>query len=160
MPASRSTSAIPTALGSAARTRTPTGCRPVLPEGDRPERARRGRSRGGGHRPQRATPQDAGLANSGRSTGRGPPISADKQCCDDRLNPPRSSGPTGATRSTATAPAVKSRACGPPGEDDDVQVLWWRGTSWATPGDFGPLIMPLHEALNFVATEDFFWIGA
>jgi hypothetical protein len=48
----------------------------------------------------------------------------------------------------------------PTGEDDDVQVLWWRGTSWATPGDFGPLIMPLDEALNFVATGDFFWIGA
>jgi hypothetical protein len=48
----------------------------------------------------------------------------------------------------------------PTGEDDDVQVLWWRGTSWATPGDFGPLIMPLHEALNFVATGDFFWINA
>jgi hypothetical protein len=43
---------------------------------------------------------------------------------------------------------------------EDVQVLWWRGTSWATPGDFGPLIMPLDEALNFVATRDFFWINA
>jgi hypothetical protein len=40
------------------------------------------------------------------------------------------------------------------------RLLWWRGTGWATPGDFGPLIMPLDEALNFVATEDFFWIGA
>ena len=48
----------------------------------------------------------------------------------------------------------------PTGEDNDVQVLWRRGTSWATPGDFGPLIMPLDEALNFVATGDFFWIGA
>jgi hypothetical protein len=48
----------------------------------------------------------------------------------------------------------------PTGENDDVQVLWWRGTGWATPGDFGPLIMPLNEALNFVATESFFWIGA
>ena len=48
----------------------------------------------------------------------------------------------------------------PTGEDDDVQVLWWRGTSWATPGGFGPLIMPLDEALNFVATGDFFWINA
>src|SRR5215208_6210526 len=48
----------------------------------------------------------------------------------------------------------------PTGENDDVQVLWWRGAGWATPGDFGPLIMPLNEALNFVATESFFWIGA
>jgi len=48
----------------------------------------------------------------------------------------------------------------PTGENDDVQVLWWRGTVWATPGDFGPLIMPLNQALNFVATESFFWISA
>src|SRR3954454_7499560 len=48
----------------------------------------------------------------------------------------------------------------PTGENDDVQILWWRGAGWATPGDFGPLIMPLNEALNFVATESFFWIGA
>jgi hypothetical protein len=41
-----------------------------------------------------------------------------------------------------------------------VQVLWWRHEAWATPGDFGPVIMPLNEALDFVATESFFWIGA
>jgi len=28
------------------------------------------------------------------------------------------------------------------------------------PGDFGPVILPLDEALDFVATESFFWIGA
>src|SRR3954464_14721835 len=48
----------------------------------------------------------------------------------------------------------------PTGGGDDGQGLGWRGPSWATPGDFGPLIMPLNEALNFVATGDFFWIGA
>ena len=41
-----------------------------------------------------------------------------------------------------------------------MQVLWWRREVWATPGDFGPVIMPLNEALDFVATESFFWIGA
>jgi hypothetical protein len=41
-----------------------------------------------------------------------------------------------------------------------VQVLWWRGEAWAAPGDFGPVIMPLGESLNFVATESFLWIGA
>ena len=44
----------------------------------------------------------------------------------------------------------------PTGEGDDVQVLWWRHEAWATPGDFGPVIMPLNEALDFVATESFF----
>ena len=48
----------------------------------------------------------------------------------------------------------------PTGENDDGQVLWWRGAGWATPRDFGPLIMPLNEALNFGATESFCWIGA
>ncbi|MCW2240783.1 hypothetical protein [Azospirillum canadense] len=48
----------------------------------------------------------------------------------------------------------------PTGRDDAVQVLWWRSTAWAAPGDFGPVIMPLDEALDFIATEGFFWINA
>ena len=48
----------------------------------------------------------------------------------------------------------------PTGKSDDVQVLWWRHEARATPSDFGPVIMPLNEALDFVATESFFWIGA
>jgi len=48
----------------------------------------------------------------------------------------------------------------PTGKEDTVQVLWWRREAWATPGDFGPLSLPLDEALNFVATQDFFWINA
>src|SRR5215217_3681814 len=48
----------------------------------------------------------------------------------------------------------------PTGKADNVQVLWWRRETWATPGDFGPLILPLDEALEFVATEGFFWINA
>ena len=47
----------------------------------------------------------------------------------------------------------------PTGKSDDVQILWWCHEAWATPGDFGPVIMPLNEALDFVATEGFFWIG-
>ena len=39
-------------------------------------------------------------------------------------------------------------------------VLWWRREAWATPGDFGLLTLPLDEALDFVATEGFFWINA
>ena len=48
----------------------------------------------------------------------------------------------------------------PTGKDDEVQVLWWRRNAWGTPGDFGPVIMPLDEALSFVVTESFFWIRA
>ena len=48
----------------------------------------------------------------------------------------------------------------PTGEGDEVQVLWWRGQAWTALGDFGPLIMPLDQALEFIATKDFFWINA
>jgi hypothetical protein len=48
----------------------------------------------------------------------------------------------------------------PTGQEDEVQVLWWRNEAWAAPGDFGPIVMPLDQALEFVATESFFWINA
>jgi hypothetical protein len=48
----------------------------------------------------------------------------------------------------------------PTGGGDRVQVLWWRRDAWGAPGDFGPVIMPLDEALAFVASEGFFWIQA
>jgi hypothetical protein len=48
----------------------------------------------------------------------------------------------------------------PTGEGDRVQVLWWRREAWGAPGDFGPVIMPLDDALAFIASEGFFWIQA
>jgi hypothetical protein len=48
----------------------------------------------------------------------------------------------------------------PTGDGDKVQVMWWRQTAWAAPGDFGPVVMPLDQALQFIATEGFFWINA
>jgi hypothetical protein len=48
----------------------------------------------------------------------------------------------------------------PTGKEDNVQVLWWRRATWATPGDSGSLILPLDAALDYVATEGFFWINA
>ena len=35
----------------------------------------------------------------------------------------------------------------PTGDGDCVQVLWWRREAWGAPSDFGPVIMPLDEAL-------------
>ncbi len=48
----------------------------------------------------------------------------------------------------------------PTGQEDRVQVLWRRRDRWATPGDFGPVILPLDAALDFVSSEGFFWINA
>ncbi len=48
----------------------------------------------------------------------------------------------------------------PTGQDDRVQVLWWRREAWGDPGPFGREVMPLADALEFIATEGFFWIHA
>lgn len=49
----------------------------------------------------------------------------------------------------------------PTGEDDDVEVLWWshRGR-WEQIGDFGGVVLPLDEALEYVAEDPMgvFWI--
>ena len=48
----------------------------------------------------------------------------------------------------------------PTGQGGRVQVLWWRREAWGNPGPFGREVMPLDEALEFIATEGFFWIHA
>jgi hypothetical protein len=55
------------------------------------------------------------------------------------------------------APVARLR---PTGKAEEVQVLWWRRDAWGNPGPFGPEVMPLDEALDFIATEGFFWISA
>ena len=54
-------------------------------------------------------------------------------------------------------PVVRLRLAG---QGDKVQVLWWRRDAWGNPGPFGREVMPLDEALEFVASEGFFWIHA
>ena len=48
----------------------------------------------------------------------------------------------------------------PTGQADRVQVLWWRREAWGNPGPFGREVMPLDDALEFIAREGFFWIHA
>ena len=55
------------------------------------------------------------------------------------------------------APVARLR---PTGKGDDVQMLWWRREAWGNPDPFGREVMPLEEALRFIATEGFFWIHA
>ena len=46
------------------------------------------------------------------------------------------------------------------GKEDMVEILWWshRGI-WDQIGDFGPMVMPLDEALDYISRdpEGIFW---
>jgi hypothetical protein len=55
------------------------------------------------------------------------------------------------------APIARLR---PTGRGEDVQVLWWRRKAWGNPGPFGREVMPLDDALRFIASEGSFWIHA
>ena len=60
------------------------------------------------------------------------------------------------------APVARLR---PTGQGDRVQVLWWRREwwrreAWGNPEPFGREVMPLDDALEFIATVGFFWIHA
>ena len=55
------------------------------------------------------------------------------------------------------APIARLR---PTGDGERVQVLWWRREARGNPGPFGREVMPLNEALEFIASEGFFWISA
>lgn len=48
----------------------------------------------------------------------------------------------------------------PIGKGDKVEVMWWsHRDKWDQIGDFGPMVMPLEEALDYVAKDPggFFW---
>jgi hypothetical protein len=53
------------------------------------------------------------------------------------------------------APIARLR---PTGVGDEVEVLWWRRERWAPFGAFGPLVLPLDQALACIASEPAFWI--
>ncbi len=47
----------------------------------------------------------------------------------------------------------------PTGLDDRFEVLYWSlwKESWTRAGPFGRTILPLDQALSFIASEDIFW---
>lgn len=48
----------------------------------------------------------------------------------------------------------------PTGEGDCVEIMWWSyRDKWEQIGDFGPMIKPLDEALDYVAKDPWgcFW---
>ena len=49
----------------------------------------------------------------------------------------------------------------PTGYDDEVEVLWWsHRDKWEQIGDFGGVILPLDEALDFIVEDPYgcLWI--
>jgi hypothetical protein len=48
----------------------------------------------------------------------------------------------------------------PTGKGDSVEIMWWsHRDKWEQIGDFGPFVMPLDEALKYVARDPMgcFW---
>jgi hypothetical protein len=47
----------------------------------------------------------------------------------------------------------------PTGQADRVEVLYWSlwSETWTQAGPFGRTVLPLDEALQFIASEDIFW---
>ena len=64
--------------------------------------------------------------------------------------------PTG-IRSTVNAQAARLK---PTGEDNKVRVLAWHREKWGASGPFGVPTMTLDRALDYVASNPFFWIHA
>jgi hypothetical protein len=61
----------------------------------------------------------------------------------------------GATRSIVPAPARLR----PTGQDDRVEVPYWSlwKERWTNAGPFGRTVLPLDDALQFIASEDILW---
>jgi hypothetical protein len=60
------------------------------------------------------------------------------------------------THAVSGAPVARLR---PTGRDDRVDVLYWSlwRERWTSAGPFGKTILPLDDALQFIASEDIFW---
>jgi hypothetical protein len=63
------------------------------------------------------------------------------------------------TRAGAAVPVARLR---PTGQSDRVEVLYWSlwKERWTNAGPFGRTILPLDDALTFIASEDIFWAAA
>ena len=48
----------------------------------------------------------------------------------------------------------------PTGRSDSVEILYWSAWKerWAVTGLFGRTVLPVVEALHFIAHEDIFWV--
>jgi hypothetical protein len=60
------------------------------------------------------------------------------------------------THAASGAPVARLR---PDPDDEHVEVLYWslRTDRWSSTGPFGRTILPLDQALRFIAAEAIFW---
>jgi len=59
-------------------------------------------------------------------------------------------------RAVSGAPVARLR---PNRQDDRVEILCWSlcKQRWTSTGPFGRTVLPIDQALQFIATEDIFW---
>jgi hypothetical protein len=59
-------------------------------------------------------------------------------------------------RAASGLPVARLR---PTGREDRVEVLYWSlwKERWTSAGPFGRTILPVDDALRFIASEDIFW---
>ncbi len=62
-------------------------------------------------------------------------------------------------RATSGGPVARLR---PTGQNDRVEVPYWSlwNERWTSAGPFGRTVLPLDDALRFIASEDIFWAAA
>jgi hypothetical protein len=78
------------------------------------------------------------------------------QCPRGRLHAERRNRGYTLTRAASGAPVARLR---PTGQDGRLEVLYWSlwKDRWTSAGQFGRTVMPLENALQFIASEDIFW---
>jgi hypothetical protein len=78
------------------------------------------------------------------------------QCRRGRLHVERRNRGYTLYHADSGAPVARLR---PTGTDDRVEVLYWSlwKERWTSTGPFGRTVLPLKDALKFIASEDIFW---
>jgi len=78
------------------------------------------------------------------------------RCCRGQLVAERRNRGYTLYRAGSGTPIPRLR---PTGQNDHVEVLYWSlwKQRWTSAGPFGPTILPIDDALRFIASEDIFW---
>ena len=77
-------------------------------------------------------------------------------CCRGQLAAERRNRGYTLYRAGSATPVARLR---PTGQNDRVEILYWSlwRERWTSTGPFGRTILPIEDALRFIASEDIFW---